>query len=156
MAVIGLHLDGEHYQSDGTHTIAAQVGLAMAEMSGDVHNHGPGTLNVASVTFTNHVNCTAEITTGEPGLIGEYAADEEMQFIFEVTPTAYGAYSFDVVVTSDADTPVLTVSFEGYAVAPPDNDKVSKVSPRLTFSKTTRRITIPKSPRRILVSKVQA
>ena len=116
MAVIGLHLDGEHYQSDGTHTLAAQVGLAMAEMSGDVHNHGPDALNVASVTFTNHVNCTAEITTGEPGLIGEYAADEEMQFIFEVTPTTYGAYSFDVVVTSDASTPVLTVTFEGWAV----------------------------------------
>ena len=116
MADIGIHLDGEHYQADVTHTLTPQVGLAANMVGGDFHNHGPDDLTVSGYEFATLVNATISGVLAQPGIIGTYESGMIKNLGWNVTPTTYGAYSFDVIVTSDAsNTPVLTVTFEGMA-----------------------------------------
>ena len=132
MADIGIHLDGEHYQADATHAITPQVGLAANMVGGDFHNHGPDDLTVSGYEFANIVNATISDVLAQPGIIGTYESGMIKNLGWNVTPTTYGAYSFDVIVTSDAsNTPVLTVTFEGRALAAIDEGTVWRARQRL-------------------------
>lgn len=147
-AELHLHLFDYDVDADGDYQVPARVGTAAFNAMGSIHNHGDAVLTVASITFGNESNATAAIIGGPPpGTTGTYDPDESRQFVLQITPTTYGAWSFDLVIASDDPDSPLTVTFEGYAVPPPDNDRVSKVRSR---------ITVPKASRRILVSKVQA
>ena len=113
---VGVHVDGEHYQQDATHTITSQVGIVPIILMGDIHNHGLVMLVVSSANTVNAVNCEV---TGESGIPGVYAQGELREFTLTITPLSYGAYSFDLVIESDdTDTPVLTITFEGITIDP--------------------------------------
>ena len=122
-----IHINGDHFQADGTTTLSAQVGLATRTVVVTKHNHGDAALIVTSATIENESNVTVEGTPSD----GPILAGSTQQFSLMVTPSGYGAFSFDIVtVSNDPDAPVLTVTVEGVALAPPEDDEVWRAQRR--------------------------
>ena len=112
---IGLHIGASHFQVDGTYTIDAQVGLSLIDIDADWHAHGTADLTVSDTTIANETNCSV-MFTAFPLLPMTVSAGTVVDFTMRITPTAYGAFSFDLVITSDdPDQPTLTVGFAGFA-----------------------------------------
>ena len=128
-ADIHVHLFAYGIDEGGDYQIPATVGLGDVGASGSVHNHGDTDLTVSAVTADNESNCSVEISSG-PSLFEPIAPDASEMFSLTITPTAYAAYSFDLVFASnDTDSP-LTVTFEGRALGPAEGDEVWRTKNR--------------------------
>jgi hypothetical protein len=80
-----------------------------------ISNIGTGDLFVGAVSFANLVNCLAAVSTAPAATV---ATGSDTQLIIEVTPTAAGAYSFELLIAnSDGDENPYSISVSGTAGA---------------------------------------
>lgn len=140
-AELHLHLFDYDIDADGDYQVPARVGIAAFNSMGSIHNHGDAVLTVASITFGNESNATAALIGGPaPGPTGTYDPDESRQFVLQITPTTYGAWSFDMVITSDDPDSPLTVTFEGMAYGTQTDIGWTAPNRRLEWTAQNRRL----------------
>ncbi|CAG0977976.1 hypothetical protein PLCT2_01737 [Planctomycetaceae bacterium] len=63
-----------------------------------IRNDGLSTLNIGAITFSNQVNCTVTVSAAPTATL---AVSATTTFTLEITPTAEGAFSFDMQIASD-------------------------------------------------------
>ncbi|MBP9893410.1 MAG: hypothetical protein KBG84_16015, partial [Planctomycetes bacterium] len=63
-----------------------------------IRNDGLSTLNIGAITFSNQNNCTVTLSTAPATTLAPTATTT---FTLEITPTAEGAFSFDMQIASD-------------------------------------------------------
>lgn len=94
-----------------------------------IRNDGITTLNVGAISFANQSNCTVVVTTAPAATVAPAATSD---FTITITPTAPGAFSFDMAVASDdADENPYEVHIAGIAAAGSkggDDDEVEACS----------------------------
>ncbi|CAG0977955.1 hypothetical protein PLCT2_01736 [Planctomycetaceae bacterium] len=63
-----------------------------------IRNDGFATLNIGAITFSNQTNCTVTVSSAPAATLAPTATTT---FTLEFTPTAEGAFSFDMQIASD-------------------------------------------------------
>jgi hypothetical protein len=117
------HLFDYDIDSDGDYQVPAAVGVGNVSAMGSAHNHGDSDLTIATITVANESNCDVELSSAA-SLFEPIAPDASEIFSLTITPAAYGPWSFDLVFASnDPDSP-MTVTFEGKALGPAEDDEV--------------------------------
>jgi MYXO-CTERM domain-containing protein len=108
--------DGTAVASGQSHPLGTPRAGAQASQGYIIANVGGGPLSVTSATVQNAVNVTAAIA---PAPAPTVASGGSTPFIVTYTPTAPGAFSYEVaIVSDDPDTAIYTVGASGTAVSP--------------------------------------
>lgn len=108
--------DGTALPSGQGHLLADTPAGVTGSQNYVVVNAGGGALTIASAQISNSTNVTATLTTS-PG--PTVAGGASSPFTVEFTPTALGAFSYEITITSDdPDTATYVVSASATARAP--------------------------------------
>lgn len=106
----------------GTDSVGGTVQATLTALTYTIENTGTGPLTLTGgtpVTITNVVNCTAVVSGGQPAS-PVAAGGGTATFNVDVTPTAVGAWSFEIDIASDdSDEANYDITVSGTASAAP-------------------------------------
>lgn len=99
--------------SGGTDTVLGTTNGVLTPQTYTINNTGNVDLTFAAAVISNLVNCTAVVSTPAVSPIAAAGTDD---LIIDITPTAAGAWSFDVsIANNDADENPYTWTTDGVA-----------------------------------------